>query len=275
MNRVIASLLFGAWGISLACAEKGDDAMENTPSASKVTQEYLLAHGFKQSATDSDIFSLEKVRLGHIARKLGFLLADLRPIPNQPRYSDQRTIAVRNLIFVVESEVRDKDGNVIQRSLDSPDAICTVSVSLDQVPVQEYRKTDSAPRLRIKSVTMPKDRLKPLMISFELAADGKTPIAVSQKRFCVRLTAGKQPPAFLDVSFPKDTPGAIIAAPGKPVTVTVSAATNQVTGGRWSDLPSVEYVMSVAIVHEGKLRSHFDYNWTGEKYSDEYKLIIK
>ncbi len=174
MKQVMMGILFGLMGTSLACAQKGDDMKKSTPSTPKVTRTYLLAQGFKQSATDPDVYNLEHVRLADMARAFGFSVTDLRPTRNQSRYSDTRTVKVDDFTFVVKSEVRDKNGKIVSGSLDKPDAICTINVSLLQVPVRKYAKTDSTPRLHIKSVVMPKDRLKPWQITFELGARARS-----------------------------------------------------------------------------------------------------
>ena len=43
----------------------------------KLTREYLLANGFKQSAKNPDSFTVESVRLGDISKKLNFPLSAL------------------------------------------------------------------------------------------------------------------------------------------------------------------------------------------------------
>ena len=98
-HRMIMGIVLGLDGMSLACTPKGDHAMQSPPSTARVTPDYLLSHGFRQSATAPHIFELEQVRLGDIAHKLGFALADLRATPNQPWHSDVRIVRIKDLYF--------------------------------------------------------------------------------------------------------------------------------------------------------------------------------
>jgi len=246
-------------------------------------REYLVAHGFKRSATDRSIYQLKNVRLADVARDLGFRLDALRRIEQQPWFSDNRIVEVKGLYFVVRSEVRDKNGRVIEDSLDDPNALCTVSVCINPVIHGKHLKTDSSPRMRIKSVTVPEDRLKPFQITFELSADGNTPLGLKQSQFGIALGAPGVSPRHspnASVSFPKGTPDPIIVSPGKPVTFTVSALISY-----WEPapstlrrvLPAAEYPVCVAIF-SGKDEAEgpdFDYQWVFHTWSDEYKFVVK
>ncbi len=246
------------------------------PSTPRITSEYLLAHGFKQSATDPDTYNREHVRLAEIARDLGFSAKDLRPTLNQSNYSDVRTVKVGDLTFVVKTEVRDKNEKIVSKSLDKPDAICTVCVSLNSPPpVRERLKTDSVPCLHIKSVEMPKDTSKPWQITFELAATGKKPVAISQGDFRVRVTRKAPPP--LDVCiyllFPEKTPAIITVLPSKPMIFTVGVPPDPIP----EDLrASGEYALQVVISAGKRQEQTIDYEWQGTGYSSEkYKFVIK
>ncbi len=273
MKQVMMGILFGLMGASLACAQKGDDMKKSMPSTPKVIRKYLLTHGFKQSTTDSDIYNREHVRLADVARDLGFSVKDLQPTLNQYSHSDVRTVKVSDLTFVVKSEVRDKNGNIVGGSLDNPDAICTISVSLLQVPVREYAKTDSSPRMCIKSVVVPEDRSKPLQITFELASTGKKPVAMLQSDFQIRLTGGNIPPyTRFGNSFPEGTPQIIAIAPGKPVVFKLCVPVDEM-----GSLSAGKYVVRIRI---GNLKwrepQRFDYEWEGREHlSNEYKFVIK
>lgn len=111
----------------------------------KITKEFLSSHGFVESEDGSDIYSLRNVRLGDISQELGFSLSDLQPTPSQQSFSDVRIVKIRDLYFVIRSEVRDQDGKILPNSLNNPDAICTVSVALDQVKNEAVRKNIEAP----------------------------------------------------------------------------------------------------------------------------------
>jgi hypothetical protein len=265
MKRAVAGILFCVLGLSLACARKGNDMTPEAPSSPKITREYLLAHGFKQSADGPAAFIREHAPLRDVLHDLNIPLKSLRPMVNQPDHSDERTAVVDGIGVNFRSEVRDKDGNVIDRSLDKADAICTVEVWF-QSPKREYLKTDSTPRLRIKSVDVPDDHTKPLMVTFELAATGKKPVAISQRDFDIDLTGGDIPPytgfGFL---FPKGTPEIIVISPAKPVVFTLSVLMNTIPTHR---LSSGEYALLVRI---GSFKSRepqcFDYEWEGAELS--------
>jgi hypothetical protein len=249
-------------------------------SAPKVTRAYLLARGFKESADQSGVFTLEHVRLRDVSRDLGFPLASLRPIRSQARVNEELTADVSGMSIIVESEVP-YSKSPMDGLLDNPDTICTVTVAISTGTVsgggtgtKEYLQTESTPRLHITSVLVPKRRTMALKITFEFAADGKTPLAAEQGQFQVELFTAKKSIVFVgDASFPKNTPQPIDVNPGKPVTLTVTTARNTISHGSWSDLPSGQYFLRIAV--NGTKDPDFDYQWTGERFSDEYKLTIK
>ena len=160
MKQVVVGILVGLLGMLSACSQKRDEATQNARVASPKTREYLLQNGFKISSTDPDIFTLEKFQLQEVAHKLGFSLASLRSVVNQSPRSDIRIVKVKNLDITIQSEVRDQEGNVVSNSLDNPNALCTVSVSLKQMPECKCLQTDSPPHFSIKSDVLPNDKLK-------------------------------------------------------------------------------------------------------------------
>lgn len=105
-----------------------------TQSVSSVTiADFLSSHGFTQSATDTSIYELQHVRLGDAAWQIGFSLGELKPTVSQSLHSDIRKVEVRGHWFIVRSEVKDAQGRIVRDSLNSPDAICTISTSQHQV----------------------------------------------------------------------------------------------------------------------------------------------
>jgi len=275
-HRVIMGFLLGLFGMLLGCSSKGDRTMQTPHSTEKITREYLLSRGFKQSVTDPDIFEAENVRVVDMAHKLGFSLTDLLPTSNQALESDERTVKIKDLEFLVRSEVRDHNDHIIHGSLDNPDAICTVSVSVKQALSQKYLVTDSFPGLCIKAVNVAQDASKSLQISFELFADGKKPLAVYQSQFSVHLARLNQPFEFCsgDILFPKETPQVITVLPGKPIIITVIAFANKDTDKLWNSLPAGEYVLSIEI--GGSKEQNYDYQWVSSPVdSDKYQLFIQ
>ncbi len=289
------SVLFGLALLSLAFAAEENRDMKSKSAASKVTRKRLLAIGFKELATDRDVFVAEKVRLGDISQKLGFPLSSLESVFNQPLLgSDVRTVIVGNRKFGVTSDVRGSNGQVVSGSLDSPDALCTVRVSLK--PADAYKPpkpplpTDGNPHLHIKSVIVPENRKEPVRVAFELSTDGKRPLAVRQNQFVVRLMRGDTC-AFEGAygSFSKDTPGVIVVQPGKPLLLTIAVSNNFVTDGLWSDLDPGKYILRVVVSAErSKPGPPVDYFWRGvrvpaageapaadERCSGGYTITIK
>jgi hypothetical protein len=266
VNRaIVAAVLLGLLGMSLACAEKkGDEAMRTEPM---VNREFLLAHGFKQSPDDADFYELKHVRLADASRDLGFALTSLQPALNEVRINDVFTVEVRGLCFSVQSDVP-YIKSLTDGLLDNPDTLCMVSVSLNQVPDREYLKTDSAPRLRIKSVAAPQDESKLLQITFEFAATGKKPVAALRGHFHVRVAEGDMPPNLcIAVSFPKGTPEVITVLPGKPMTFTVGVHTETIPAGRC--------ILRVVNADMKPQPQRVDYQWLGVNRSDDYEFNIK
>lgn len=96
----------------------------------RVTAEFLVGCGFVQSRSDTNLYTLGRVTLKEAAKRLGFSVDQMRPTPSQPIYSDTRIVQVRNRGFVIESQMRNAQGRVVRGSLDKPEALCSVSVSL-------------------------------------------------------------------------------------------------------------------------------------------------
>ena len=109
----------------------------------KLTRENLLAHGFKQSEKDKDLFVAEHARLGDVGSGLGFQITALRPTVSQDMHSDTRHGLVEGKQVLVKSEVRDEKGRIVRKSLDKPDAICTVYVWVKSMcpPSRLYGRT--------------------------------------------------------------------------------------------------------------------------------------
>jgi hypothetical protein len=277
MIRNIETILCGISCLMLASGGRGYDGAQDAAGVPNVTREYLLAHGFKRSAISSDVFTAQNARLSDISRDLGFPLASLRPTKNQPPDSDVRNAVVRGIYIIVRSEVRDPSGRVVRGSLDKPDAICTVTVSLGKGPVRpvrQYLPTTSVPRLRIRSVTAPQNRSKPLVISIEFAAEGTTPVVVDQSQFGIRLSVpGRRHPVFAEPSFPEETPRVITVQPGQPTTLTIRTSKNS-GGVPWGNGPSGDYRVRIDL--GGMKAPVFDYQWVrSEVFSDEFKFAIK
>jgi hypothetical protein len=273
MRRSIVAVVLAFCPLLSGCAHK-----------SRENREFLLAHGFRQSAIGPHIYELQHVRLADVSRDLGFPLAALRRVDGVKVGEDVRIVEAHGLHFAVESEVVDKQRSDYKVSLNDPNAICTVRASI--IPAArrpEYLKTDSSPRMRVKSVTVPEDRSKPFQITFELAAEGTTPLGLKQSQFAIAFSPLGTTPRHspnADATFPKGTPDRIIVSPGKPITLTVSASISyweRAPSTQRRLLPAGEYILCVAVV-SGKDESEgprFDYQWVFHTWSDEYKFAIK
>jgi hypothetical protein len=271
MKHVMVGVLFGCLGMTLACSQKEDDLKQQVPPGSKITREYLLSHGFNESDDSPATFTREHVRLQDVLRDLGCPLAALHPTVNQDSHSDKRTADVQGIYVIVDAEVFDNKDYVGKHSLDNPDAICTVRVFLKQIPERKYLKTDSVPRLRIKSVTVPEDGAKSLHVTFELAATGQKPLAIAKHDFLSSLTGTNLPSyPILGVGFPDEAPEIISLSPSKPIVLRVTVPLD-------AGVPSGEYVLRIRI---GSIKSRgpqrFDYDWQGREYlSENFKFVIK
>jgi len=277
MKRTLAFFLPAFCASVLGCAES---ATQSAPSQPKINGKYLLAHGFQQKwkETDPDIYDLETARLSDVLRDLGLSVEDLQPTVNRPGFFDWRDALREGMYVRVEPHDRDPSGKSFGKS-GSP---CTVRVWLNEPPPQAYLKTESSPRMRVQSVKALQDPSKPLQITFELAAEGKTPLVLdSRGQFWIHLTTiGHSPQTVRAIlaSFPKGTPDRISVSPERPIMLSVSATdegANPVTHGPWTSLRPGQYVVAVRIAHFKKGGPYFDYQWVGSKFSDEYTFSLK
>ena len=195
---------------------------------------------------------------------LGFQITALRPTVSQPPNSDMRQGLVEGKQVLVQSEVRDEKGRIVRKSLDKPDAICTVYVSLKKyVPPKPPLRSDSTPRVQVKSVTVPKDRAKPLQVTFELAADGKTPVGLIQGQFNAYIMQGDSQAFTGTVQFPARSVHRVLVKPGSPITYTVTAPDEgTIAEGEWKGLDPGKYTLRVVIEGVGLVKGMgFDYLW--------------
>jgi hypothetical protein len=267
--------VFALCVLSLGCAQQGHDALQRTPSTAKVTREFLLAHGFQQKwkETDPDIYDLETTRLSDVLRDLGLSVEDFYPTVNRPDSFDWRDAQLEGMYVRVEPHVQDRSGTSFGKT-DSP---CTVRVWLNVPPPRDYLKTESSPRIRVKSVAVANDPSKPLQVTFELSAEGATPLAVSSGDFYIELRDAKSPQhtASLLAYFPEGTPLWIRVWPTKPIVLTATTRDSPFEGMGPDGRPSGEYRVEVRIYEFKPDRPGCDYHWQGEKSSDEYTLVIK
>ena len=250
---------------SAAGRDKKEGDLESATATPKLSRENLLAHGFKQSETNKDSFVAEHARLREVESALGFQITSLRPTVSQDMHSDTRHGLVEGKQVLVKSEVRDDKGRIVHRSLDSPDAICTVYVSLKKyVPPKPPLRSDSTPRVQVKSVTVPKDRAKPLQVTFELAADGKTPVGLIQGQFHAYIMQGDSQAFTGTVQFPGTSVlDRVLVKPGSPITYTVTVPDETtILEGEWKGLDPGKYTLRVVIEGVGLVKGMgFDYLW--------------
>lgn len=106
--------------------EASGDNTQPLPRAAMI--DLLTRAGLRPLPGEANTYAASGVRLGEIAQKLGFDPRQMRPTVNQPSGSDVRTALVRGRYMIVESQMRDAQGQVIRGSLDNPDALCSVRV---------------------------------------------------------------------------------------------------------------------------------------------------
>jgi hypothetical protein len=135
-----ASIAIGTAVMLTGCTARIQQQVDS--DANRVTPGFLQSHGFRPSNESPDIFILRNVRLADAARDLGFSVGNLHPTPSQPDHSDKRIVKIRNLWFVVESEMRDAKGMIISGSLVQSHALCTISVGLKQVETSKEKHKD-------------------------------------------------------------------------------------------------------------------------------------
>jgi hypothetical protein len=119
----------------------GCDNKEGSKAAVAISREELVAHGFKESASEPGNFVATSVRLDAVAKALGFSIGSLRPTVSQGRHSDIRDGEYRGASVLVIAEAGPSGGRVARGALDNPETICTVHVSLrayPKTPAAEY-----------------------------------------------------------------------------------------------------------------------------------------
>jgi hypothetical protein len=150
--------------------------------------------------------------------------------------------------------------------------IPVVLLVLTAFAVERFRAPEGFPRLRIKSVATPKEKSRPLELTVELTADGKTPVSVSREQFSVHISP--YPSFIADAIFPTNAPQVFTVPSQKSVSFTLSVSTNRFDRGeRWSELRPGKHTIQVYL-NSGKSRE-FDYQFLGQTYSDSHEIEIK
>jgi hypothetical protein len=137
-----------------------------------------------------------------------------------------------------------------------------------------FREPGSHPQMSIKIVMMPKNPSRPLQVLFELSAEGKSAVAVSQQQFSVHIGNDEQPRAFVgNAVFPTNAPKVFTVLAKTLLSLNATTFSNRLAGGLWSDLRPGTYKLRVCI--DAAKTREFDYQWLGETFSDDYTLVIK
>jgi hypothetical protein len=240
--------------------KKGGVTVKSAAKPPEITRAYLLAQGFKVSGKGSDFFVAERMRLGDAARKLGFAIESLKRLPNGPPDQDVRGVDLEGAQCVVTSE-RARGVHRVRPRLDRPEMVCDVKVFLGKL--RPPLKTDSNPRVTVKSVIVPKDRTKPLQVTFEIAADGKLPLGLLFRQIDIRLTLGKSVLWETPGVPPEDFEPIYLIKPGSPRTLTLEAPDeNLLEDGDWEGLHSGKYAIQVVIDGQSVMAGEaFDYSW--------------
>lgn len=232
-------------------------------------KQFLVSHGFHQDNPNGLTYSRNYDSLDEASQDLGFSITNLKvPINRWILDPDNERIAMVNgWGFVITAHGTN--------SLDELTP-CAVATAIVQYEPKVYLATKSYPRLRLISVDEPQQRSQPLQVTLEVAAVGKTPLTLSQDQFSVHIDS-HQPESFLFIGrsfFEKKEPKIFKISPQKPITLTLTTFTNDLGGGEyWNKLPHGSYLLRVYIT--GGKEQQFDYQWRGQDYSDDYKLVIK
>jgi hypothetical protein len=261
---------------SLSLSEKNSDTNNNLvqDNSSLTTAEvnYLLSLGFKP-ATVPNAYKIEHVRLTDVAQKLGFPIKELRPAFQQDDYSDKRYVTVETYI-VIDGEFPKTPDNKEASSpdylpLNNPDSFCKATVYLNRIP-EYHQSTDSIPNLIIKSITPTKDPSKPLQVTFELSADGTSPIVIPQEDFIFEVNRkGKPDYLFITgVSFPEGTPEFITIKPPKPITLT--GYLRYLDQASEKTIISGEYLIQITL-NMNSDKPKVDYEWFNIRLSKKFK----
>ena len=288
MRQFALLFLSAAVVISITHARCISETTEPTSAMPILTREYLIAHGFKPSPKDPDAFKAENVRLGDIAKGLGFGLASLHPAFANARPGDEWfSVVVQRFLVHIRPEPRPPVSRGKHARSRDPDRICTVWLS-KYIPPKPPIPTDGNPCLKITSVTLPKDRKGPLVVAFELSTDGKTSLILfPNEQLSVRLFKGETC-VYLGRPSLKDFTELVTVKPGKPAHLIIRASENSIVADpdsppapdQWQDLAPGKYTLRVVAASTMK-RTAIDYLWAygfrpiaPEKRSDPYIITI-
>jgi hypothetical protein len=241
-----------------------------------ITANFLRAHGFQQSPNDPSIFQRANVQVAEIARELGLDLRKLRAVKGQRLPSDMRTLKVGRFHFVFRSRERRISGQVIVDSLDKPDSVCDVSISLTPAQKPHFAVTAGRPDVRILSVKAPREFMAHLAMVVQLKVQGTSPIAFSPSQLTVYLRGPNGSPAFTasEVRCGDSNPQRIAISVGQARVLRLDIMDGFGTFGEWKKLAPSRYSLRVALHGNTKGHRDFDYQWIGTAYSELYSIVV-
>jgi hypothetical protein len=249
------------------------------PFAPKISREYILSQGFKEVEKHQGVFVRKHISVKEVSHILGFYLWSLYYVPNQSRANEYllANLPGGKLVSLL-SEVPLSE-NRWDGLLNKPDTICTATVSFNPTREKRYLSPFGTPRLRITSITMPKDRNDPLQIEFELSVDDKGPIALSKDQFAVHLSVDGKPVGSFPLSLAETKEEIIKVMPGKPVSLKGSIPSRENTTDKfkhthWNKLPLGKHDLRVGIGFFNKTQT-FDYQWRGTTWSEKQQITIQ
>jgi hypothetical protein len=115
-------------------------------------------------------------------------------------------------------------------------------------------------------------------VSFQVAANGTTPISFTQSQVEVYLTWPSGRPSYVgkDLRFGKATPKIITIVPGgKPTVLTVSVLRGFGPPDEWTGIAPGKYSVDVWIRGNTKGQADFDYHWLGVERTKPYPIVVK
>lgn len=145
--------------------------------------------------------------------------------------------------------------------------VCSAGERLDRP------KPDHSPSIRIQSVTILTNTSGPLLVTVEMAARGKTPVAISRENFAFEVwRPGVYSTSVGDVLFTNVAEQAITVLPGQKIILKALISTNS-QNQVWSTPGRGRYGLQIST--GASKTQHYDYEWMGQVHSVPYEFEVK
>ena len=196
--------------------------------------------------------------------------------------SEQSYAVIQTYVYIETKRAKTAKGegipSKVRPSLEDANSFCNATVHINFVPPQPHLQTDSTPRLNIKAIKVAEESSTPLQITFEISADGTSPIAIPKHDLRLLMFNKDNVCLAPSISFPEAATDYFTVKPDDPITLTAYVPLEYLPENKI--IPG-EYKIQIALDAGKGSDQHIDYQWdhriisTNRFISESHDVTIK